>query len=62
MFSKDVIMIVLENTYVEVISKWYINSVVQKKKTVWVHRLPAICKDVFCCNWVIRESRKDVLI
>jgi len=31
MSSKDVIMIVLENAYVEVTSRWYINSVVEEE-------------------------------
>ena len=31
MSSKDVIMIVLENMYVEVTSRWYINSVVKEE-------------------------------
>jgi len=31
MFSKDVIMIVLENAYAEITSRWYINSVVEEK-------------------------------
>jgi len=31
MSSKDVIMIVLENAYAEVTSRWYINSVVEKE-------------------------------
>jgi len=31
MSSKDVIMIVLENTCVEVTNRWYINSVVEEK-------------------------------
>jgi len=31
MSDKDVIMIILENTYAEVTSKWYINSVVEEK-------------------------------
>jgi len=31
MSSKDVIMIVLENMCAEVISRWYINSVVKEK-------------------------------
>jgi len=31
MFSEDVIMIILENACVEVTSKWYINSVVEKE-------------------------------
>jgi len=31
MSGKDVIMIVLENACVEIISRWYINSVVEEK-------------------------------
>jgi len=31
MFSKDVIMIILENMCAEVTSKWYINSVVEEE-------------------------------
>jgi len=31
MSGKDVIMIVLENAYVEVTSRWYINSVVEEE-------------------------------
>ena len=55
-------MIILENTCAEVTSRWYINSVVEKKQTVWVRRPPAICGDVFCSNWVTRESQEDVLM
>jgi len=31
MSGKDVIMIVLENVYAEVTSRWYINSVVEEE-------------------------------
>jgi len=31
MSGKDVIIIVLKNTYVEVTSRWYINSVVEEE-------------------------------
>jgi len=31
MSSKDMIMIVLENAYAEVTSRWYINSVVEEE-------------------------------
>jgi len=31
MSGKDVIMIVLENAYAEVTSRWYINSVVKEE-------------------------------
>jgi len=47
--SKNVIMIILENMYMKITSKLYIDSVI-KKKTVWVCRLSAICGDVFCSN------------
>ena len=55
MFNKNAIMIILENTYVEVTSRWYIDSVVKKEKTVWVYKLLAFCGNVFCSNWVTRE-------
>ena len=55
-------MIILENAYTEITSKWYINSVVKEKQTIWVHRPPAICRDVFCSNWITRESQEDVLM
>ena len=55
-------MIVLENTCVEVTSRWYINSVVEEEQTVLVHRPPAICGDVFCSNWVTRKSQQDILM
>jgi len=31
MSSKDVIMIILENAYAEVTSRWYINSIVEEE-------------------------------
>ena len=55
-------MIVLENMCVEVASRQYINFVVKEKQIIWVCRLPTICRDVFCNNWVTRESQKDVLM
>ena len=62
MSSKNVIIIILENTYAEITSRWYIDSVIKMKKTIWVHRLSAICRDVLCSNWITRESQKDVLV
>ena len=62
MSSKDVIMIILENMYIEVTSRQYIDSVVKKKKTIWIYRLLAICRGVFCNNQITRESQKDVSI
>ena len=61
MSSKNMVMIILENTCVEITSGWYIDSIV-KEKTIWVHRPLAICKDVFCCNWVTRKGQKNVLM
>ena len=55
-------MIVLKNTCVEVASRWYINSIIKEKQIVWVYRLLAICRDVFCSNWVTRESQEDILM
>ena len=34
MSGKDVIMIILEDVYVEIISRWYIDFVVKKEKTI----------------------------
>jgi len=56
------IIIILENIYVEITSGGYIDSVIKKEKTIWVHRLSAICRDIFCSNWVTRESQKDFLV
>jgi len=50
MSGKDVIMIILEDMYMEITSGWYLNSVVKKKKTVWIYKPLAICGDVFCSN------------
>ena len=62
MSGKNVIMIILENTYVEITSRWYIDFVIKEEKTVWACRLLAICRDMSCSNWVTRESQKDVLV
>jgi len=40
-------MIILENMCMKIISKWYIDFVVNKEKTVWVYRPLAIYRDVF---------------
>jgi len=50
MSGKNVIIIILEDIYMEIISKWYINSVVKKEKTIWIHRPLAICGNMFCSN------------
>ena len=48
--SKDMIMIILENMYVEITNKWYIDPVIKMERTVVVCRPLAICGDVFCSN------------
>ena len=40
-------MIVLENVCTEITSRQCINSVIKKKKAIWVCKQPAICGDVF---------------
>ena len=50
MFSKNVIMIILENACTKITSGWYIDSVIKIKITIGVHRLSAICRDVLCIN------------
>jgi len=56
------IMIILEDTCTDITSRWYIDSVVKEEKTIWVHRPLAICRDVFCSNWITRESQTDVSV
>jgi len=48
--NKNIIIIILENAYTEITSRWYIGSVIKMKKTAGVHRLLAICRNVFCSN------------
>ena len=55
-------MIILENTCAEVASKQYINSIVKEEQTVWVRRPLAICRGMFCNNWITKESQEDVLM
>ena len=62
MSGENMIRIILEDTYVEITSGWYIDSVVKEKKAVWIHRPLAICEDMFCSNWVTRKGQKDVLM
>jgi len=50
MFSKDVIMIILENIYVKITSKWYIDYIIKTEKTIGVYGPLAICRDMFCSN------------
>jgi len=56
------VMIILEDVCAEIISGWYIDSIVKKKKTVWICRPSAICEDVFCSDWITMESQKNVLV
>jgi len=58
--SKNMVMIILENICVEITSGWYIDSVVKEEKTIWICRLLAIYRNVFCSNWVTRESQRNV--
>ena len=56
------IMVILENVCMEITSGWYINSVIKTEKTVEICKLSAICRDMFCSNWITRESQKNVLV
>ena len=53
-------MIILENIYMEITSRQYINSVIKEEQTIWVHRPLAICEGIFCSNQITRKSQKDV--
>ena len=48
--NKNIVMTILGNACMEMTSRWYINSVIKKEKTIGVHRPLAICGDVFCNN------------
>ena len=54
MSSKNVVMIILENICVKITSRWYIDSVVKKEKTIKACEPLVICRDVFYSNWVTR--------
>ena len=60
--SKNMIMIILENIYIEITSKWYIDSTIKMKKTFGVHRPSAICRNVFCSSKVTRKSQTNILV
>jgi len=47
---------------VKITSRWYIYSVIKTEKTIGVCKLSAICRNVFCSNWVTRKSQKDVSV
>ena len=55
-------MIILENKYAKVTSGWYIDSVIKTEKTIGVHKLSAIYRDVSSSNWVTRKSQKNVSV
>ena len=60
--SKNMIVIILENICTEIISRWYIDSAINMKKIVRIHKLSAICRDVFCSGRVARKSQTNVLV
>ena len=55
-------IVILENMCVEITSKWYIDSVIKVKKTIGICRPSAICRNMFCSNWVTRKGWKDVSV
>ena len=44
---KNIIVIILENTCIEIAKGQYIDFTIKKKKTSGVHKLLAICENVF---------------
>jgi len=32
------------------------------EKTIRIHKLLAICRDMFCSSWVTRKNQKNVLV
>ena len=59
--GKDMTMIILENMCA-ITSRWYVDSVIKKEKTIGVCGLSAICRNIFCSNWVTRESQKNISV
>ena len=55
-------MIILENMYAEITSRWYIDSAINMKKIVRIHRLSAIYRDIFCSGRITRKSQTNTLI
>jgi len=47
--------IILEDSYIKITSKWYVYSTIKTKKTVRVHRLLAICRDMFCSGSIAKQ-------
>ena len=58
--GKNIIMIILENMYVKITGRWFIDFVIKKEKTIVIYRLLAIYRNVFYSNLVTRESQKNV--
>ena len=55
MSSKNVIIIILEDVCTKITSRWYINSIAKEEKTIQIYKPLAICRDVFCSNWVTSD-------
>ena len=60
--SKNVIVIIPENTYAEITSRQYIDSAIETKKTIEVYRPSAICRDVFCSSKVTQKCQMNILV
>ena len=60
--SKNIIVIILENIYTDITSKWYVNFSIKIKKTDRVYRPLAIYKNVFCSGPFTRKSQTNVLV
>ena len=60
--SKNMIVIIPENKYAKITSRWYIDSTIETKKTVEVYRLSAIYRDVFCSSKVTQKCQMNILV
>ena len=47
---------------VEITSRWYVDYIIKVEKTIGVHKLSTIYKDVFYKNLVIRKSQNNVSV
>ena len=60
--SKNIIVIILENIYAEITSKWYVDFAINMKKIVRIHKLSAIYRDMFRNSRVTRKSQTNILV
>ena len=49
-------MIILEDLYIKITNKQYIDSAINMEKTIRVYKLSAICRDMFCSGRILEAN------